>query len=700
MSHKKNYSPEEKAAYRERKQAEIEEMFHRIDEGVKCVFESERYKEYLKFASKFTNYSARNTLLISMQKPEATLVAGYSTWKKVGRYVEKGETGIEILAPALCKTNEVLETERPAKDEFGNQIYNDDGTEKMETVQTPVKEMRFKTEHVYDISQTGGKEIPNPVTELAGDIDSARKEAIFTAIKKVTGIDVEFEDLVGSAKGYYSSSTNRIVIKSGMSDTQTLKTAFHEAAHSLLHDPKKDIATKKSSRNEKEVQAESVAFMVAERFGMDTSEYSFPYIASWSDGKQLQQLMGALDEIHDTAKKISSGIESELLKMQKRGLTMEEKLADTELNNIQKAEFLIEDCADRGIIFSKEDTDKILDFAGDNEDIYETAQLVYDMEDIQRQRDSYGYDFTFMTPIDTVEAALEAYDRGEAVYLLYPDNTEGMAESRSEIENFDGYFGIEKEPSRDVTREQNSELIPISKEVALEMWDKDLDVYIDGVIAEYREQIEYAPDSATLSLSEFQYSAQLDFERTEKGNVMRNENINANSNVISNTPYNELGRRNELEYMKDLNPRHADNIAKQLTADGVRFSGLKKGDTTTITINKADIPRYEAAVAKVVEMYRQNNAPKQKTESKQYTYGQRNVEQKPPKRTEKSVNPNVIGNTPYEELGKKSDLTYIKNIKNRHAVNVAKQLEAGLIMHLMIRNRECRDRAQRIFTQE
>lgn len=601
---RKEYTPEERAAYNAQKQAEMDEMIERIDEGVKAVFQSEKYKEYLKFASKFTDYSARNTLLINLQRPDATLVAAYGKWKQLGRQVERGQTGIEILAPVAYKTNQVLETERPAVDEFGNQLYNPDGTEKMETVEKPMTGLAFKKVYVFDVSQTSGKELPDPVTELTGDIDSARKEAVFAALKKVTGIDIEFKDIKGGAKGYYSATNNEIVIKSGMSDAQTLKTAFHEAAHNLLHDPAKDIVTNKSPRNEKEVQAESVAFMVAERFGIDTSEYSFPYIASWSDGKQLEQLKSALQEIQEAAKKISSEIESELLKLQKRNLTMDEKLADTELNNIQKAEFLIEDCADRGVNFSKEDTDKILDFAGDHENISDTVQLVTDMEEIQRQRDSYGYDFTYMTPIDTKEAALEAYDRGEAVYLLYPDNTEGMAESRSEIENFEGYFGIEKEPSPDVVREQNSELIPVSNEIALEMWDKDLDVYVDGVRAESREDIENAPETAKLYLSEFQYTAQLEFEKSQRGNVDRTaEPANKNPNVIGNTPYKELGGKGQLEYITKLKTRHALNIAKQLDEDGVKFSGLKKGTVTTITINKADKAKYEAAVAKVKESY-------------------------------------------------------------------------------------------------
>ena len=601
---RKEYTPEERAAYNAQKQAEMDEIIKRIDEGVKAVFQSDKYKEYLKFASKFTDYSARNTLLINLQRPDATLVAAYGKWKQLGRQVERGQTGIEILAPVAYKTNQVLETERPAVDEFGNQLYNPDGTEKMETVEKPMTGLAFKKVYVFDVSQTSGKELPDPVTELTGDIDSARKEAVFAALKKVTGIDIEFKDIKGGAKGYYSATNNEIVIKSGMSDAQTLKTAFHEAAHNLLHDPAKDIVTNKSPRNEKEVQAESVAFMVAERFGIDTSEYSFPYIASWSDGKQLEQLKSALQEIQEAAKKISSEIESELLKLQKRNLTMDEKLADTELNNIQKAEFLIEDCADRGVNFSKEDTDKILDFAGNHENISDTVQLVTDMEEIQRQRDSYGYDFTYMTPIDTKEAALEAYDRGEAVYLLYPDNTEGMAESRSEIENFEGYFGIEKEPNPDVIREQTSELIPVSREIALEMWDKDLDVYVDGVRAESREDIENAPETAKLYLSEFQYTAQLEFEKSQRGNVDRTaEPVSKNPNVIGNTPYKELGEKGQLEYITKLKTRHALNIAKQLDEDGVKFSGLKKGTVTAITINKADKAKYEAAVAKVKESY-------------------------------------------------------------------------------------------------
>ncbi len=160
MARKKKFTAEEKAAYTAKKQSEAEEMIHRIDEGVKAVFESERYKEYLKFASKFTDYSARNTMLINMQRPDATLVAAFGKWKELGRHINKGETGIAIFAPAPYKTNQYIETQKPAFDEYGNKLYNEDGTEKMETVETPITGMAFKTVYVFDVSQTDGKELP------------------------------------------------------------------------------------------------------------------------------------------------------------------------------------------------------------------------------------------------------------------------------------------------------------------------------------------------------------------------------------------------------------------------------------------------------------------------------------------------------------------------------------------------------------
>ncbi len=694
---KKEFTAEERAEYAAKRQAETEAMFKRIDEGVNAVFTSEKYMEYLKFASKFTDYSARNTMLINMQRPDATFVAAFGAWKKLGRFVQKGEAGIEILAPVTYKTNQYVEFDRPATDEFGNQLYNDDGTEKMETVQKALTGLAFKPAYVFDVSQTDGKAIPDPFTELQGDIDSAKKEAIFKALEKVTGIPIEFQDIKGGAKGYYSPMQNKIVIKTGMSDLQTLKTAFHETAHSLLHDPDKKIVTVKAPRNEKEVHAESVAFMVAERFGMDTSDYSFPYIASWSEGKQKDQLMRALDEIQDAAKAITSAVEWELLKMRKRDLSIEEKLADTELNNVQKAELLIEDYADKGFHFTKEDTDRLLETAADNEDIYRTVNLANDIVMIQQQRDSYGYDFTGMIPFENKETALAAFDRGEAVYLLYPDNTEGMAIERSEIENFDGYFGVEKEEKEEKSIAADEHLVLVSKEVALEMWDKDLDVFIDGVPAFSRDDIVNAPDEAQIHLAEYQYTAELDFDKPARGygkerkvtdqNVSNQPKTAKNPNIIGNTPYAELGDKSSLMYYPNLKNRHADNIAKQLDADHIRFSGVRKGEVTTITINKADIKRYERAVEKVKESYRNPEKADAPVPDRKEAAPAPEAPAKPLSSIQ-STNPNIIGNTPYAELGGRNEVTYYSGLKNRHADNIAKQLNADGVRFSGVRKGE------------
>ena len=666
MAWKKSYTPEERAEYKRKQAEEMQDIFKRIDRGVEEVFNSDKYKEYLKFVSKFTDYSARNTMLINLQRPDATLVGSYGLWKRLGRSVIKGENGIMIMSPVPHKTGQYREIERQAEDEWGNKLYNDDGTEKMETVEKAIVEMAFRKQYVFDLSQTDGKPIPDPVQELSGEIDEEKLNVIFKAVKKATGIAPEYRSITGGAKGYYSPSSNSIIIKSGMSGEQVLKTVVHESAHCLLHDPDKKIVTVKSPRNEKEVQAESIAFIVCEKLGVDTSEYSFPYIASWSEGKQLDQLNKFLDEIQKASQTIFESIDSELLKYKKRDLTVNEIMDDIELSNVQKAEMYLDIVQQNGIVFSEEETAKITEQAEKETDIGAVFKQIDDTANTINQRNSYGYDFQYMDPIDTTDEALAAFDRGEAVYLLYPDGTEGMAENREEIENFSGLFGLEKEKKQVVAAEDNPDLYPVSKTEAIEMWNRGLDVFIDGVQAESLEQVENAPDSARICLSEFQYSAELDFDKGGLGNVRNQQfydNYNQqnypqqrNNNIIGNTSYDQLGGRGELQYYRGLNTRHAQNIARQLESDGVRFSGVIKGGTTTLTINRMDIQRYEAAVDKVKQTYDQRNNRQGDTSPVQQT------------------NPNVIGNTPYEQLGARNELQYYTKLKNRHADNIAAKL--------------------------
>ena len=292
MAWKKELSVKEKEAYREKKKEEMSDLFRKIDNGVKAVFESEKYKEYLRVMSKFTHYSAGNCLLIAMQKPDASLVAAYGKWKSLGRQVNRGETGIRIFAPMPYKQKSA-------------EAADDEETEE-------ISRIAFKAVSVFDVSQTSGKELPKYIHDLEGEINLEQMTAVLDALRNMTGIPITFEDISSGAHGYYSQSKNKIVIQSGMSDAQTLKTAFHECAHKLLHDKKSALPTINADRNAKEIHAESVTFIVAEHFSLDTSEYSFPYIAGWSDGKPLPELHKYLSEIQQAARTITDAVSNAL----------------------------------------------------------------------------------------------------------------------------------------------------------------------------------------------------------------------------------------------------------------------------------------------------------------------------------------------------------------------------------------------------
>ena len=506
---KHTFTKEEKKEYRQKQQQDINEMFKKIEKGVADVFESENFKEYLRFCSKFTNYSLNNTLLIAMQKPDASLVAAFGKWKSLGRNVKKGEKGIVILAPVSYKTP--VEKKVPEIDEFGNKVYNDDGTEKTVTKSEMVKQLSFKKVHVFDVSQTEGKELPTLIDELQGEFDEERKEAIFKGVQKAVGIDIDYDNIRSGAKGYYSITENRIVINKEMSDIQTLKTLFHEAAHSILHNPALNLSTSTVSRNEKEVQAESTAFIIASRYGIDTSDYSFPYIASWAEKHELTEMRQYLSDIQSTAKKICDSIDHELLKLQVKDLSIDEISADETISNVQKAQIIIDRKSNEGIKFEQGDIDNLLKIASESKETDVMIKAIEDTAEIQRQRDNYGYDFTYMNPIDSVDKALELFDKGEAVYLLYPDNTESQALERYEIETFDGYFGTEKEKPE---KPREIPLVEIKKDEALEAWDNGLDIYIDGIAAQSRSEIESS--EMPLYINDNEVSASQIFD-TEKG---------------------------------------------------------------------------------------------------------------------------------------------------------------------------------------
>ena len=289
---------------------QVREITDKLEQGIKELFESERFKEYLRTMSKFYNYSFNNTLLIAMQKPEATYVAGYTSWQRnFDRQVMKGEKGIKILAPAPYKAQEEREKIDPVTQK---PVIGADGKAVTETVE--VLRPAFKVVSVFDVSQTDGKELPDIIVdELKGTVENY--EAFFDALKQESPVPVSFEDIPGGAKGFFSPVESRIAIQEGMSEIQTVKTAIHEIAHAKLHAVNPDEKTApedKKDRHTKEVEAESVAYTVCQRYGIETSDYSFGYIAGWSSGKETKELKSSLDTIRKTAAEMIEGIDAKL----------------------------------------------------------------------------------------------------------------------------------------------------------------------------------------------------------------------------------------------------------------------------------------------------------------------------------------------------------------------------------------------------
>ena len=283
----------------------LAELTDKLENGIKELYASGRYAEYLQAMSKFHRYSFGNALLILFQCPAATHVAGYTTWKReFGRNVKRYEKGIQILAP--CPTRKYIWAD--VKDpNTGKVICNPDGSPRRETQLVTVT--RFKVATVFDISQTEGRELPTlGVTRLTGDVDNFA--AIYGRLVDLSPVPVEVDTCPGEANGYFSSMENRIVLRPGMSQIQTIKTLVHEIAHAKLHDAKNIPPEERKQRREKEVEAESIAYVVCQHFGINTSEYSFGYVAGWSRGKEMSELKSSLDLIHSTAGEMIAALDA------------------------------------------------------------------------------------------------------------------------------------------------------------------------------------------------------------------------------------------------------------------------------------------------------------------------------------------------------------------------------------------------------
>lgn len=284
------------------KSKDMKDIIQSLEDGLTDLFQSNRYANFLKTMTNFHEYSLYNTILIMMQCPQASLVAGYKKWQTMGRQVKRGEKAITILCPCPHKVK------KKVLDKDGNPVLDENGKKTEKEFSIPY----FRPGSVFDVSQTDGEPIetlnPKVLTDTVDGYDVLIQKLI-----SISPVPVTFEEIEGSAKGYFSPSLKEIVVKKDMPNLQTLKTLVHESAHARLHNLEA-MEEHAKDRETKEVEAESVAYCVLTAFGFDTSEYSFPYIAGWSSGRDMKELKSSMDLIRITAGQIIDELQKGMTK--------------------------------------------------------------------------------------------------------------------------------------------------------------------------------------------------------------------------------------------------------------------------------------------------------------------------------------------------------------------------------------------------
>lgn len=407
----------EQSAYRvqekEAAESKLDTIMKSLEEGVEKVFTSEQYQMYLQTMAKFHNYSFNNTLLIAMQRPDATLLAGYQTWqKKFHRHVKRGEKGIKIIAPVPVKEKRQVEK---IDEETQEIVIGIDGQPETETVERILP--RFRVTTVFDISQTEGEPLPTlEVNELVGDVFIY--EDFMKGLEEISPVPFQFQEIDSGAKGYYSNAEKLVAIQTGMSQAQTMKTAVHETAHAILHD--RDVMEENGitkDRMTKEVESESVAYVVCNHFGLDTSDYSFNYVAGWSSDKEMPELRSSMDTIRLTSSQLIADITEKLLELQKT----------RELENDIKTEELAEESS----------------FLSHTENSYAIYQY-------RQADDAIGYQYMSLDFIEKMgmsvkgsdyqmmyQGVLEAQDTLEDLYIKFnidrPEGFKGHSMSTSDV---------------------------------------------------------------------------------------------------------------------------------------------------------------------------------------------------------------------------------------------------------------------------
>ena len=524
---------------------QLKEITERLEQGVKDIFTSEMYTKYLLTMSKFHNYSFNNTLLIAMQRPDATLVAGYNAWKnKFNRYVKKGEKGIQIIAPAPVKERE--EREKIDKD-TGLTVLNESGEPEIEVVERVIP--RFRVTTVFDYAQTDGEPLPTlEVNELTARVKDYT--LLKEAVEQVSPVPIRFGEIEGNAKGYYSHMDKEICVRADMGESQTIKTMIHEVAHAMLHDS--DQMKQRGEEKDqltKETEAESIAFTVCSALGIDTSDYSFPYVASWASGKELKELKDSMDTIRLTAADFLKKLETAVAERSVERMTAmeyaEKLIADKERDKT------VFDNSQRNLIvnfaYKLDDRAATEEFANNlaaavaAENTEEVNRLMWEAEEkIESLPDGmiglsemheYGYLKDDVLPL-TKEGAREWHRLGERIYPLFQDGTAGDFASQEEIEQHDGIFGIKADAWSAILLEKNEEyledeyarpdaaLTVISREQALRLFDEGKQIYLIRispwpVLVTGREEIERGSDYFQIAKEDLEKDKQKAMENSE-----------------------------------------------------------------------------------------------------------------------------------------------------------------------------------------
>ena len=460
----------------EPKKDRLKEITDSLEQGIKVLFSSGKYAEYLRTMSNFHSYSYNNILLIHSQKPNATRVAGFNKWKdKFSRYVKKGEKGIQIIAPVVYKRKvEEIKTDP----DTGAPILDRDGNAIIE--EKEVQSARFKVVSVFDVSQTDGKPLPQLADELKGDV--SHYDEFVEALKRSSPVPVEFKPMQESMDGYFSNSEQKIAIREGMSEVQTVCALVHEIAHSKLHNTALLNEAEENPKNNRtqEVEAESISYAVCQYYGIETSENSFGYIATWSKDKELSELKSSLETISKTSNELINDIDRnfrEICKERGIDLTKEEpadpvkeeveQTAETEsipetpvtpVEEVTTAEVKDEEHAEP----IKEETEQSVEAETPAEEniptpseMEETSEDLPDPTLTVKDMNDSGYLKEDMLPISK-ERAAEFMEQDITVYALHSDNTEEMLFDVSEIEEQSGnMFGIAKEDWEQIKNSAN-----------------------------------------------------------------------------------------------------------------------------------------------------------------------------------------------------------------------------------------------------